>query len=69
MAIILNIFSKNTWPIEAIFHVEHPWEEGIKVYINGPGHMTKTATTPIYGKNTFKTLLLHNQKSDDNLNT
>ena len=24
---------------------------GEKVYINGPGHMTKMAATPIYGKN------------------
>ena len=22
----------------------------VKVYINGPGHMTKMDTTPIYGK-------------------
>ena len=26
-------------------------EGGTKVYINGPGHMTKMAATPIYGKN------------------
>ena len=25
--------------------------KGQKVYINGPGHMTKMATMPIYGKN------------------
>ena len=28
-------------------------EGGIKVYINGPGHMTEMAAMPIYGK-TFK---------------
>ena len=39
-------------------YVEPPWEER-KVYINGPGHITKMATTPIYGK-IFKNLLLHN---------
>ena len=27
-----------------------PWEGGAKVYINGPGHMTKIAARPIYGK-------------------
>ena len=25
-----------------------PWEGGTKVYINGPGHMTKMAAMPIY---------------------
>ena len=31
-----------------------PWEGGTKVYINGPGHMTKMAAMPIYGKNLKK---------------
>ena len=31
--------------------MESPWEGGTKVYINGLGHMTKMAATPIYGKN------------------
>ena len=44
-------FSQTAWPIIAKFHVEPPWEGGPKVYINGPGHMTKMAATPIYGKN------------------
>ena len=35
-----------------------------EVCSNGPGHMTKMATTPIYGKKTFKNLL-QNQKADD----
>ena len=34
--------------------VEPPWEGGKKVYINGPGHMTKMAAKPIYGKNIKK---------------
>ena len=29
-------------------------EGGTKVYINGPGHMTKMAAMPIYGKNLLK---------------
>ena len=48
----LNIFSSETaLPIKAKFYVEPPWEGGAKVYINGPGHMTKMAAMPIYGKN------------------
>ena len=47
-----NILSSETaWPIKAKFYVEPPWEGGTKVYINGPGLMTKMAATPIYGKN------------------
>ena len=50
-----NVFSSETaWPIKAKFYVEPPWEGGNKVYINGPGHMTKMATMPIYGKNLKK---------------
>ena len=49
---ISNVFSSETaWPIKAKFYVEPPLEGGMKVYINGPGHMTKMATMPIYGKN------------------
>ena len=50
-----NIFSSKTaWPIKAKFYVEPPWEGGTKVCINGPGHMTKMAAMPIYGKNLKK---------------
>ena len=50
-----NIFSSETaWPIKAKFYVEPPWEGVTKVCINGPGHMTKMAATPIYGKNPSK---------------
>ena len=37
--------------IEAKFHVEPQWDRGTKVCSNGPGHMTKMAAMPIYGKN------------------
>ena len=37
---------------------------GNKVNINSPGHMTKMAAKPIYGK-TFKNLFLKNQKTFD----
>ena len=49
-----NIFSSETaWPIKAKFYVEPPWEGGTKVCINGPGHMTKMAVMPIYGKQIY----------------
>ena len=55
-----KIFSSETaWPIKAKFYVAPPWEGGTKVYINGPGHMTKMAAMPIYGKY-LKSLLLQN---------
>ena len=47
-----NVFcSETAWPIKAKFNVEPPWEGGTVVCINGPGHMTKMAAKPIYGKN------------------
>ena len=50
-----NVFSSETaWPIKAKFYVEPPWEGGTKVCINSPGHITKMAATPIYGKNLKK---------------
>ena len=46
-----KIFSSETaWPIKAKFYMAPPWEGGTKVYINGPGHMTKMTAMPIYGK-------------------
>ena len=60
-----NIFSSvTTWPIKAKFYVEPPWKGGTKVYINSPGHMTKMAAMPIYGKKPFKNLLLQNRRAD-----
>ena len=41
-----------------------PWDGGTKIYSNGPGHMTKIAATPIFGKK-LKKLLLRNLKADD----
>ena len=50
----LNIFSSETaWPIESKVH-EEPLEGGTKVYINGPGHMSKMTAMLIYGKNLQK---------------
>ena len=64
-SIFSNLFSLETsWPIEAKFHVDPLWDGGTKVRSNCPGHMTKMAAMPIYGKN-IKNLLLRNQKADD----
>ena len=41
--------------------MEPPWDGGTKFCSNGPGHMTKMAAMPIYGKNLF----LRNQKAND----
>ena len=46
--------SKTTWPIKVNFYRKHLYEEGTYVIINIPGHMTKMATMPIYGKNPSK---------------
>ena len=43
--------------------MERPWV-GKKICINGPGHMSKMAATPIYAK-TFKNLLLQNREFCD----
>ena len=51
----LNIFSSEvTGQIEAKFYMESPWDGGTKICSNGPGHMTKMATMPIYDKNLKK---------------
>ena len=47
----LNVLSSETaLPIKAKFYVEPLWKGGTKLYINGPGHMTKMVAMPIYGK-------------------
>ena len=48
----LNIvFSETTRPIELKFHMTTPYDWLTKICTNCYGHMTKMATTPIYGKN------------------
>ena len=50
-----NYFSLETAvAIEAKFHMEPPWDGGMKDYSKGPGHMTNMAAMPIYGKNLKK---------------
>ena len=50
--------------LKAKFHVELPWDGGMKVCSNGPGHMAKMATITNMVK-TFNNLLLWNRKADD----
>ena len=47
-------FSDTAWPIKAKFYMKHLWKGGTNVFINNPGHMTKMAAMPIYGKNPSK---------------
>ena len=57
-SIFLNFFSSiTTRPFEAKFHMEPPLDGGTKACSNGPGHMTKMAAMPIYGKNLKKSSL------------
>ena len=34
--------------------MQPPWDGGMKAYSNGPGHITKMAAMPIYGKKLIK---------------
>ena len=52
---ISNIFSsETTGRIELKFHMETPKDGVTKICSIGPGHMTKMAAMPIYGKNPLK---------------
>ena len=52
--IFKQLLSETAWPINAKFHVAPSWEGRNNISINGPGHMTKIADMPIYGKNIQK---------------
>ena len=53
-----NFFSLETaWPIESKFHVEPPWDGGMKFCSNGPGHIAAMVKI-------LKNLLLWNQTAD-----
>ena len=64
MSTFSNIFSsETTGPIETKFHVKPPWDRGTKVCSNGPGHMTKLAAMPIYGKKNLKIFFAGTKRS------
>ena len=55
MSTFSNIFSSETTGAVIVkFHMEPPGDRGTKVCSTGPGHMTKMAAMPIYGKNLKK---------------
>ena len=54
-------FSETAWLIKVNYYTEPPLEGGTKLNINGLGHMTKMAATPIYAK---KLLLLNRNYYD-----
>ena len=45
------VSSETTRPFELKFHMKTPYDRLAKIYTNCTGHMTKMATTPIYGLN------------------
>ena len=47
--------------IESKFHVEPPWDEGMKGCSNGSGYMTNMAAMPKYGKNLKKSSSLESK--------
>ena len=49
----------------AKFHVELASDRGTKVSSNSPGHMTKMADMPIFGKKKLENILLRNQTAYD----
>ena len=48
------VYSQTIGPIELKFHVKTPYDMSAKICTKYFGHMTKMATTPIYGKNPLK---------------
>ena len=57
--VVSSIYKKHSFlqtigPIELKFHVKTPYDKSAKLYTKYVSHMTKMATTPIYGKNLLK---------------
>ena len=62
-SIFSNFFSLETArPIEAKFHMDPSWDGGTTVSSNDPGHMTKMAAMPIYGKNMKNSTVVYDIK-------
>ena len=47
--IVVPSIYKINGPIELKFHVKTPYDKSAKLFTKYVGHMTKMATTPIYG--------------------
>ena len=52
------VSSETTGPFELIYHMRTPNDRLAKIYTRCTGHMTKMATTPIYGKNPLNVFFL-----------
>ena len=53
--IFKHLFLRNHWANQkSKFHTEPRWDRKMKICSTGPGHMTKIATIPIYGKSLKK---------------
>ena len=48
---VKDFSSENTVQISIKFHMQPLGKGGKKIYILCPGHITKMATLPVYGKN------------------
>ena len=58
-----NSFSSETiWSIKLKFYKEPPYEVGTNACSNGPGHSTKMAAMPIYGKKHLKIFFSRTRK-------
>ena len=65
-SIYLNIvFAQTIGPIKLKFHVKTPYDKSAKIYTRKFGHMTKMASTPIYGKNLLKIFFSRTKKASD----
>ena len=58
------VSSETIRPFELKFHMKTPYDRIAKIYTKCTGHMTKMATTPIYGQRPFKCFFLWNQKAN-----
>ena len=52
--ILTDFYSETSLPISVKFHMQPLGSGGTKICWNGPGHMTKMAFMPKYGKNLKK---------------
>ena len=62
-ALVKHLLLRTIGPIEAKFLMASPWDGGMKVCSNDPGHMTKMAAMPIYGKNLNKIFFPRTKRS------
>ena len=59
-----HIFSETIRTIELKFHMKSPYDRLANIYTNCSGHMTKMATTPIYGKTLYISFSLEPKAND-----